>query len=210
MKKFGLTGMLVMLVACYPGDVSSIAELDVVMTRYATDYNFGQVTRFTMPDTIIHVNTDEPDAILIPRANDQQTLDRVRANLVAQGWTEVDWEDAAGGDPVDVAILNLATASENTQWWVSYPPGGCWYYPCYGWGWYWPPYVGTTSYDAGTYFMVMADANQITPSDSTQGVWGGVVNGVLTSSSASDYQRLLNGIDQAFSQSPYLGGSSSN
>jgi hypothetical protein len=68
MKKSGLTGMLVMLVACYPGDVSSIAELDVVMTRYATDYNFGQVTRFTMPDTIIHVNTDEPDAILIPRA----------------------------------------------------------------------------------------------------------------------------------------------
>jgi hypothetical protein len=202
--------MLVMLVACYPGDVSSIAELDVVMTRYATDYNFGQVTRFTMPDTIIHVNTDEPDAILIPRANDQQTLDRVRANLVAQGWTEVDWDDAAGGDPVDVAILNLATASENTQWWVSYPPGGCWYYPCWGWGWYWPPYVGTTSYDAGTYFMVMADANQITPSDSTQGVWGGVVNGVLTSSAGSDYQRLLNGIDQAFSQSPYLRGSSSN
>jgi hypothetical protein len=193
MKKFGLTGMLVMLVACYPGDVSSIAELDVVMTRYATD-----------------VNTDEPDAILIPRANDQQTLDRVRANLVAQGWTEVDWDDAAGGDPVDVAILNLATASENTQWWVSYPPGGCWYYPCWGWGWYWPPYVGTTSYDAGTYFMVMADANQITPSDSTQGVWGGVVNGVLTSSAGSDYQRLLNGIDQAFSQSPYLRGSSSN
>jgi hypothetical protein len=210
MKKSGLTGMLVMLVACYPGDVTSIAELDVVMTRYATDYNFGQVTRFTMPDTIIHINTDDPNAIIIPRANDQQTLDRVRANLVAQGWTEVDWEDAAGGDPVDVAILNLATASENTQWWVSYPPGGCWYYPCYGWGWYWPPYVGTTSYDAGTYFMVMADANQITPSDSTQGVWGGVVNGVLTSSSASDYQRLLNGIDQAFSQSPYLGGSSSN
>jgi hypothetical protein len=111
---------------------------------------------------------------------------------------------------VDVAILNLATASENTQWWVSYPPGGCWYYPCWGWGWYWPPYVGTTSYDAGTYFMVMADANQITPSDSTQGVWGGVVNGVLTSSAGSDYQRLLNGIDQAFSQSPYLRGSSSN
>jgi len=210
MKKFGLTSMLVMLVACYPGDVNSITELDVVMTRYATDYNFGTVTRFTMPDTIIHINTDDPSAIDIPRDNDDETLAKVRQNLLALGWAEVDWDDAAGGDPVDVAILSLATATENTQWWVSYPPGGCWYYPCWGWGWYWPPVYGSTSYDAGTYFMVMTDATSLAPADTAQGVWGGAVNGVLSSSGASNYQRLLNGIDQAFTQSPYLRGSSSN
>jgi hypothetical protein len=210
MKKFGLTGLLVLVAACYPGDVTSISQLDVVMTRYATEYNFAAVTRFTMPDTIVHLNTDDPDAIDIPRTNDQQTLDRVRANLVALGWAEVDWDDAAAGDPVDVAVLNLVTASENTQWWVSYPPGGCWYYPCWGWGWYWPPVVGSTSYDAGTYFMVMGDVDQIAAADSAQGIWGGAINGVLSSSGSSNYQRLLTGIDQAFTQSAYLRGSSSN
>ncbi len=199
-----------MLAACYPGDVTSIAELDVVMTRYATDYNFGAVTRFTMPDTIVHINTDDPNAIDIPRANDQQTLDKVRANLAALGWMEVDWDDAEAGDPVDVAVLNLATATENTQWWISYPPGGCWYVPCWGWGWYYPPQVGVTSYDAGTYFMVMADAEGVAASDTTAAVWGGAINGVLSSSGASNYQRLLTGIDQAFTQSAYLRGSSSN
>ena len=104
MKKFGLTGLVVMLVACYPGDVTSISQLDVVMTRFSSDYNFGQVTRFTMPDTIIHINTDDPDAIDIPRDNDQQTLDRVRANLVAQGWAEVDWDDAEGGAAVSSGL----------------------------------------------------------------------------------------------------------
>lgn len=208
MRKFGLTGVLVMLVACYPGDVSSISEFDVVMTRYATDYNFGQVTTFTMPDTIIHVDTDDPNAIDIPRDNDDETLAKVRENLVALGWSEVDWDDAAGGEAVDVAVLNLVTAKENTQWWVSYPPGGCWYYPCWGWGWGWPPVVGQTSYDAGTYLMVMADAQGVAAGDTTAAVWGGAINGVLSSSSASNYQRLLTGISQAFTQSAYLRGSS--
>ncbi|MGD8726657.1 MAG: DUF4136 domain-containing protein [Gemmatimonadales bacterium] len=210
MKKLGLTGVLVMLVACYPGDVSSISELDVVMTRYASDFSFGQVARFTMPDTIIHLNTDDPNAIDIPRDNDDDTLDKVRTNLLALGWEEVDWDDAEAGAAVDVAVLNLASATENTQWWASYPPGGCWWYPCWGWGWYWPPTIGVTSYDAGTYFMVMADVDGVAESDTTAAVWGGAVNGVLSSSGASNFQRLLNGIDQAFTQSPYLRGSTGN
>lgn len=210
MWKFGPASLLVMLVACYPGDVTSISELDVVMTRYSSDFNFGQVTRFTMPDTIIHLNTDDPNAIDIPRDNDEETLDSVRVQLTRLGWTEVDWDDAANGAPVDVAILNLASATENTQWWISYPPGGCWYYPCWGWGWYWPPVVGSTSYNAGTYFMVMADAEGVTAGDSTAAVWGGAINGVLSASSGSNYQRLLGGISQAFRQSPYLRGSTSN
>lgn len=208
MRKFSSTLLLVTLVACYPGDVTSITELDVVMTRYSSDYGFGQVTRFTMPDTIIHINTDDPNAIEIPRDNDEQTLDSVRVQLAKLGWEEVDWEDAEAGDPVDVAVLNLASASENTQWWVAYPPGGCWWYPCWGWGWYWPPYVGSTSYDAGTYFIVMADAAGVAAADTTAAVWGAAINGVLSSSGAGNYQRLLSGISQAFTQSPYLTGSS--
>jgi len=208
MRKYGLAVLLVMLAACYPGDVSSISEFDVVMTKYASDFNFGQVARFTMPDTIIHLNTDDPDAIDIPRDNDEETLDSVRVQLTRLGWTEVDWEDAEAGDPVDVAILNFVTAKENSQWWISYPPGGCWSYPCWGWGWYWPPIIGSTSYDAGTYFMVMADVEGIAAGDSTAAVWGGAINGVLSSSSASNYQRLLNGISQAFTQSQYLKGTS--
>jgi hypothetical protein len=36
------------------------------------------------------------------------------------------------------------------------------------------------------------------------------MNGVLSSSTGSNFTRLLGGIDQMFEQSPYLSGSSSN
>ncbi len=205
-----LLGTALALAACYPGEPTDISEFDTVSTLFDRDADWGSYQTYLMPDTIIHLNTDDPNAIDIPRDNDEQTLDSVRVQLTRLGWTEVDWDDAANGAPVEVAILNLASATENTQWWVSYPPGGCWWYPCWGWGWYWPPYVGVTSYDAGTYFMIMADAEGVAAGDSTAAVWGGAINGVLSSSGASNYQRLLGGISQAFRQSPYLRGSTSN
>jgi hypothetical protein len=40
-------------------------------------------------------------------------------------------------------------------------------------------------------------------------VWAGALNGLLSGSSASDIEsRIVRGIDQAFTQSPYLSGGS--
>lgn len=213
MKRLGLMlGVAVAIgAACYPGDVTSISELDAVVTVRNPDFTFSSSLTFAMPDTIIQINEGDDGAIDIDRGNDAEILARVRTNLLALGWNELDANAIQGGAIPDLAIGNLVMARENTQWWVSYPPG-CWY-PYWCWGWYWPPVIGSTSYDAGSYFVVAVDASSLSSIgalDSLEGAWGGAMNGVLSSSTTSNVTRLLQGIDQMFEQSPYLNGSSSN
>lgn len=215
MKKLGLIALALGLgVGCYPGDPTSIDEFDAVVTVRNPDFAFSSALSFYMPDTIIQINENDPDKIDISRDNDDEILARVRSNLLAQGWTELSEDDVENGGQVpDVAVGNLVMATENTQWWVSYPPGsGCWD-PWWCWGWYWPPVVGSTTYRAGSYFVVAASALDISDpgnADELEVAWGGAMNGVLSSSTGSNFTRLLNGIDQMFEQSPYLRGSSSN
>jgi len=209
MKKLVLIGAALLLgVSCYPGEVTSIDQLDLVATVRNPDFAFGSVGSFYMPDTIVQINEGEQGSIDIDRSGDDEILAKVRGKLLALGWAELDQDDIDAGMVPDVAVANLVSASENTQWWISYPPG-CWD-PYWCWGWYWPPSIGATTYRAGTYFVVMGDPAGITDpgsNDDLAGVWGGVMDGALSSNSASNFTRLLNGIDQMFTQSPYLSGS---
>jgi hypothetical protein len=43
------------------------------------------------------------------------------------------------------------------------------------------------------------------PDNQIKGVWTAVIRGIQSSSRSADQQRLVNGISQAFIQSPYLG-----
>lgn len=209
MKKLVLIGAALLLGAgCYPGEVTSIDQLDLVATVRNPDFGFGSVGSFYMPDTIVQLNEGEQGAIDIDRSHDDEILAKVRGKLLALGWSELDEGDIDNGLVPDIAVLNLVSASQNTTWWVGYP-GGCWD-PYWCWGWGWPPSVGVSTYSAGTYFVVMGDAAGVTTpgaNDDLAGVWGGVMDGVLSSNSASNFTRLLSGIDQMFTQSPYLSGS---
>jgi hypothetical protein len=212
MKKIGLLALaLGMGVGCYPGDPTSISEFDAIATVRSPDYTFSNTLSFYMPDTIVQINEDDPDAIDINRDNDDEILAKVRQNLLALGWDELSDADVEGGQVPDLAVGNLIVATENTQWWITYPPG-CWD-PYWCWGWYWPPWVGSTTYSAGSYFVVVVDASTVSDpgqDDEFEVAWGGAMNGVLSSSEQSNFTRLLDGIDQMFEQSPYLSGSSSN
>ena len=103
---------------------------------------------------------------------------------------------AADQNTADVHVAALAT----TTTWVS---GGCYYgywsywYPYYGWCY--PTYY---TYTTGTILIVMANPNK---SGDDKGVWIAGLNGVLSGSTSNTSSRLNNNIDQAFSQSPYLG-----
>lgn len=211
MKKLGVIAALVLGVACYPGDPTSIDEFDTVFTVRNPNYTFAANLTFYMPDTIVQIGEDEPDAIEISRAFDGQILAAVRQELLALGWTQLSGNAVEGGAVPDVVVGNLVAASEEEQWWVSYP-GYCWD-PYWCWGWYWPPVVTVTSYDQGTYFVVMANAEGLSApglDDDLEIAWSGLMSGVLASSTQANVDRLLDGIGQMFAQSPYLSGSSSN
>ena len=101
---------------------------------------------------------------------------------------------------------------ENTTGGIYYPgyPGwGWWYPPCFGCGGYWPPTFVSYSWNTGTVVMTLFDGETVGDgNEDVEAAWIGGLNGVL-SSSANGASRITTGIDQAFTQSPYLSGSGS-
>ena len=61
------------------------------------------------------------------------------------------------------------------------------------------------TYQSGSVLMEMVDVARIDPEvEEIPIIWAGIVNGVLETSETSVKNRLSNGIDQCFDQSPYL------
>lgn len=204
-----LTGAIAWSAACYPDEVTNVVDLDTVATFRADEFNFGNVVRFAMPDTVLDLSDEVENPIDITDEYDQLIIDQVRANLLALGWLESKTED----DPAPEVVMFLGkVAQENISggiWYPGYPGWGWWYPPCFGCGGYWPPTVVTYTWNTGTVVMTLFDASSIGDGDDdVDGVWIGGLNGVL-SSSANGAVRISRGIDQAFTQSPYLGGSGS-
>ncbi len=187
--------------ACYPGGISNVSDADLVVTAYDTAYAFAPGT-FALPDSIVRAGDGNENDI--DRTYDQQILDAVAAQYTARGYTRV-FEDAE--TPPDF-VVTVGVSSSTYNWWV--PGWGPWYPgwgPGYGPGYPWyPGYVA--SYSTGSLFIGMIDA---APSVGPElnAVWGGVINGLLSSTNATTAARALDLIDQAFEQSPYLGGTPS-
>jgi hypothetical protein len=114
------------------------------------------------------------------------------------GWTKVD----VNSDP-DVQLLPAAwttTTIVSGGYWGGYY---CWWYPyyCGGGGWYYP-YYPVSSYSTGTMVISMIDAKHEGTDGGLPLVWTAAMNGLL--SGTYETNRVNQGIDQAFKQSPYL------
>jgi hypothetical protein len=117
-------------------------------------------------------------------------------------------EDEPETDDPDLVMVAGLTITR----WTGYVPGYPWY-PGWGWGpWYpgYPWYPGWTpgytySYDTGTIVIDMFDFETW---DHDTGdidvIWTGGMNGILSSSSSYNSDRVQGGIRQAFEQSTYL------
>ena len=179
------------LYSCYPGEEITAADTDIVATYFDKEADFSSKLTFAMPDEIIRLD-DEGNPISDPGANDQLAINRIKSNLDQAGFTEITNPDSITNVP---DVLVIAFANQTT--WVS---GGCysswysWYYPYYGWCY--PVYY---TYDIGTMLIVMID-----PSESRNALWVAALNGILEDTNAGIADRLTDGIDQAFIQSPYL------
>lgn len=189
--------------ACTPGSEITASESDVVGTLYDNKVNFGAFATFAMPDSVFHITGDpeDPDSPLIPRDNDAEILAMVRSKFEARGYTRV----APDANP-DFQVLVGVTAVEVWGVYTYYP----WYpwYPGYpGWGWYYPPAVGASyQYTLGTLFIQMGEFFTDIPGEgeTPPAYWMAAMNGVMDDTSANRARRLTNGINQAFTQSPYL------
>jgi hypothetical protein len=210
--RLAAVGLILAGSACYPGDgPANVQDLDVVMTIHDQKVDFGSFTSFAMPDTVLHVSSDEGDDIIdLPRDYDELVLDLVADNMEVAGYVrEMEPED----NGADLILLVAAIGTEKTKYWASggwwgywgwYPGWGYPGYPGYGpgWGWGYPPYVGSVNFEQGTIVLTLVDPNR-GEGEELPVIWSGSARGLLNYGGATG--RITSAINQMFSQSPYLG-----
>ena len=153
-------------------------------------YYLDPMYKLADSDTItgVPVITDEPLPPTVGTAIDE--------NMARLGYTKVDTLPAQGtAAAVGIKVIVLKGSADvyYTGYWCDY----WYYYSCYYGGSY---YAG--SYDYGTVILEMGDLSVV--SDVLPVLWLGAMYGVQTSTWGADIPRVVDGVNRAFAQSPYL------
>jgi len=191
-----ILGSMVLLQACFPFGPEDIEDFDIVGTFYDENVNFSTFKTYAMPDTVAHVRDTGVSTAKEPY--DDLVLDQIAANMGAIGYVRVQ-------DPEQAQMLLTVThVSQGYNMASSYSYGD--YYGDqydYGSGGYY--YTGS-DYQLSTGTVLMALANH-KDGDTTKesAMWLGMLNGVTEQSFTNTSRRLIELINQAFVQSPYLG-----
>lgn len=204
----GLAIALYILTSCYPKGPEYYSDLDLTVTDYDMEYDFGAQKKYFMADTIEY-KTNIKDSELDP-ADVYALLKQIEANFDSLGYESLD--DANAADAEFVISVSAIASETSGGGWIGGPP--C--YPGWGWGcgwnpWY-PPYWGggyySYSYTTGSVVINWFDPQ--TPPASFEGGeaqpvhWLAIFNGLMSSSRESNFSRIQESVDQAFKQSPYI------
>lgn len=217
-KYVWLLPVFALIASCSPEYDATLEEMDLAITRYDDDQSFSGYNTFYLEDTVIYIVEDDEDLDDIDRTHDAQIISQVRQNLLNMGWTEVTNPNNLQTE-ADVSIMLSALAVDMyyyyTYWWDYWDwwYWGGWYPGFPGYPWY-PGFPGigypSYGYTVGTVMIDMLDLKNIQiPTDPEEHprvdiIWTGAVNGILAGSDASISNRLGKGLDQVFTQSPYL------
>src|SRR5262245_22415380 len=107
------------VIGCNDDDNNIVTPIitKVVTVFKDSSFNFTTLHTFAMPDTIVHFNPITGAPLAVSRDFDQATLDRVRQDFVARGYTEV--TDPRTTRP-DFIVLVGATATQTYNAFVGY------------------------------------------------------------------------------------------
>ena len=204
---FAVACIAVATAGCYPDrSVGSTTAFASVTTLFDEEATFSGITRYALPDTVMYIPRGDDE---VPAATQTAILSTLRQQLNGLGWTEV---TDARSTPVDVYVTTAITSQTNvfyTYIWWDY-----WYWYGYwpvGWGastnWYYPGYWYPYSYTTGTVLVGVIDARTAPAGneDRVPLIWTAGVNGVLADG-ATNLSIAVEGLEQAFAQSPYLRG----
>ena len=211
-QRIFLLGLAILVTMTFPScdeeGAEYIDELDTIVTRYDETFDFSTIKTYVMPDTVIYV----PEVSIQSDSRkefDRAILQQVAENFEKLGYTKLEEGETKVSDPDAIVTL---TIMENDVYAV-YP------YPWYNyWGWYdwaywgypwigpgyspyYPSYWGVYAYSTGTLVIDMIQPVQIEQENHVPVVWNGLFNGIA---SYGMDERMLEGIDQMFEQSPYL------
>ena len=189
-----IAAAIFILQSCYPGDELTYSDTDIVATFYDKDADFSNYDTYIMSDTIY--TFDDESQSLIPNDDISLTNKTTIFNGIESNLEDIGFNSTSNPSDADVVIAVIVTSST----WVG---GGCYYgywsywYPYYSWCY--PVYY---TYDTGTIIIAMIDKSV---TEERPGLWIATINGLLGDANAELQSRINQNIDQAFTQSPYLG-----
>ena len=190
------------LAACYPGGPESLDELGLVITLKNPEGDFANMITYAMEDTVVALTKPgDTDSSPINPTYNPTILAALQAEMEAAGFTREFDPETTKPD------IWLSVGAVESEVWVSYYNwgygGG---YP--GWGWYYPPYMQTTSFRKGTVMWQFHDLRGIedptNPNTKPPLNWVGALNGALEGNTNSIKSGIESGVKQAFAQSPYI------
>lgn len=178
----------------------------LVYTEPAKNVDFKKFKTFYLPDSLLVIGQSEKP-YYSQTANAQALIREFKNNMIHYGYIYT-------SDPSEADLGLQLTYIVHTErfvqyyndpyWWMDYP--GYWS-PSFWGDWYGFYYPGPMTYTYSTNAMI-ADMVDLTPEPgsgkSLQVVWTSYLGGPSGPSLYYDVRRMIQSIDQAFEQSPYL------
>ncbi|MEG1573683.1 MAG: DUF4136 domain-containing protein [Bacteroidales bacterium] len=207
-----LSSILMVTASCQKNpDFDQLSDNFMVYTNYDKNVTFSQYSTFYIPDTIqilgsskvtnwIGTASGQPDG----DANAEKIIKTVSTNLINCGYTQI--TDPAIRKTADLGMQLFYV--ENTYYVTSYSTPYYWYDWWWGGSWApgwecgYPTYASTYNYKIGSLLGEMIWINQT--AKTLNPIWSFYITGSLSGSTYNDIQRTVNGVEQAFKQSPYL------
>ncbi len=198
----------------YPG-ASETYNDQIVATRYDTSAELEAYSTFTVAPSVTFVDTasgGETEQLSDDVA--EVLIDEVARQLAESGYQQVEPEDEPELGAKVTVVKGTVQGVDYASYW-----GGYGYYSPYSWGYYYPYVVPVYyEYDTTVLKVDLVDVRDARPDDLAEqresgevptdlrALWTTVIYGVLEATSVEEAQQAALGIEQAFQQSPYLGG----
>ena len=185
-------------------DMGKVDNQYLVYTDYDKQANFDKFSTYYLPDSILVIgNSSKPEYWKGPEAAD--ILNAYATNLQARGYTKaMDKASATLGVQVSYVMSTYYfTDYGQPEWWWGYP--GYWGSGYWGnWGGWYYPYAVNYSYTTNSFITEMVDLTaEEGAGKKLPVVWTSYMSGLAYSSSVNK-TLVVNAVNQAFKQSPYL------
>jgi hypothetical protein len=203
--------IIALLSGCQPEpDAQQLIDEFVVATNYDPEADFGSYATFAIPtDTIGLISNNTTDTIIVASRSDfpRPVLNAITSNLNARGYTQVDRTQNPDLG-INVVVVNDFNVFQELVYPGGYGYPGSYYGGYYGgyygynsWSYY--PYVNTYAYNTGVLIIEIVDLKNRTPDNNVRVIWDAYLGDVYSTINLNE--QAINGITQAFVQSPYIG-----
>ena len=211
LRTTGALAFLGLVAGCAPTSPSDEAlQSSIVVTLRAPDTDFGAYRTYYLRPEIRELTTDGTGSATVAASIAQPLLDETNKQMAARGYELVEEKSDADLGVEMIYVSSQWVSTYCYSWWDPY----YWGYA----GWYYYPYYncGASTWQTNTLATMLTTLEPSRDRDVTppvtqppqppqvlKGIWFGGVSGLVISASDS-LQKGIDGIDQAFAQSPYI------